>query len=290
MHYDHVSLYEAAFADRTEDVAYFCEISASAGDAVLEYGAGAGRVTLPLLERGLRVFAVEKSEPMHTRLSALVGKLSEEAQARAHLILGDMTTVSLSQKFPLVLATFNVIAHLQTHRELAAFFRRAKQHLAPQGRLVFDTLLPHADEVHADPRIRYEVPPFRDEQTGKLMLQTERYEYDPLAQTLLVESQYRSSDSDESLTVPLVLRQWFPKEIEALLEYEGFEDIRTCADYTDAPGVLAENALIFSAAVADPTASTDPTAVADPTASTDPTAVADPAAQAKEGPTAGERP
>lgn len=262
MHYDHVSLYETAFSDRTLDVEYFCSLARGDKEkpeesTVLEYGAGAGRVTLPLLKQGQAVTAVEKSPSMHARLTERVRGLAPEESARATLILGDMKEVSLEERFSLVLATFNVIAHLQTHRDLAAFLRRAKQHLRPNGRLVFDSLLPHPDEVHADPSERYEVPPFEDADTGELMHQTERYEYDPFKQTLLVESEYRKDGQKESFRVPLVLRQWFPKEIEAILSYEGFTDVRTYADYTDLPGAAAENALIFSVRAGDPNSASE---------------------------------
>jgi hypothetical protein len=62
-----------------------------------------------------------------------------------------------------------------------------------------------------------------------------------------VESELEAEDGSGSLTVPLVLRQWFPRELEALLNYEGFRDVRLLADYSDRPALADVDMLVVRA-------------------------------------------
>jgi 2-polyprenyl-3-methyl-5-hydroxy-6-metoxy-1,4-benzoquinol methylase len=60
-HYDFVSLYETSFKARRGDIRFFVDQAKKVTAPVLEYGAGAGRVTLPLARAGVDVLAVRKT-------------------------------------------------------------------------------------------------------------------------------------------------------------------------------------------------------------------------------------
>ena len=248
-HYEHVSLYETSFKTRKQDVRFFCDEAAFLGGPILEYGAGAGRVTLPLARAGFDVTAVDLSQPMLERLQAHVIKTPHKVQERITIRRGDMRRLKLKQRFPLVLATFNVVGHLATFKDMGAFLKRVREHLSPGGRLMFDVPIPHPEEIEADPEELFKAPRFKHPDTGQWIRQTERFEYDPDKQTLLVESHLKPEGARDGITIPLTLRQWFPKELEAILRYEGFSNVETFADYSKNPGLLATDTLIFSASV-----------------------------------------
>lgn len=249
-HYNEVSLYEVAFRSRKFDVDFFLRRAKEleAGAPILEFGAGAGRVTIPLAKAGHPVCAVDASLPMLERLNQRLGHSANAVQARVTPRHGDMRKLRMKQQFPLVLATFNVVGHLETYLDMGAFLRTAAHHLAPGGRLIFDVPIPHPEEVEADPEELHRVPRFKHPDTKQWVNQTERFEYDPGRQVLLVESEFRVASMPDPLVVPLTLRQWFPKEVDAILHYEGFTRVETFADYSDQPGVTATDTLIFSAA------------------------------------------
>lgn len=247
LHYEQVSLYETAFKRRKEDVAWYLELAKRHPGPILEYGAGAGRVTLPLARAGHQVTAVDASAPMMERLRGRVAKAPRSVRSRVNSIRADMLKYRSRGQFSLVLATFNVVAHLSTHREMSRFLKRARSHLAPGGRFAFDVPIPHPDELEADPDELFPAPRFKHPDTGEWIRQTERFDYDPDKQTLLVESQFRREGTDDVLMVPLVLRQWFPKELEAILGYESFRSIESFADYTWQPGLMAKDSLVFVA-------------------------------------------
>lgn len=246
-HYREVSLYETAFKNRREDVDCYLRLADGISGPILEYGAGAGRVTLPLARAGHDVWALDASAPMLRRLKSHLAKAPRDVRERITCIRADMRRYATAQKFELILATFNVVAHLATYKDFGMFLKQARKHLAPGGRLVFDVPIPHADEVEADPEELFPAPRFKHPDTGEWIRQTERFAYDPSTQMLLVESQFRAEGDRDTLTVPLVLRQWFPKEVEAILGYEGFSSVETLADYSENPGMLAQDTLVFVA-------------------------------------------
>lgn len=248
-HYEQANLYEATFRTRRADVEYFRRLADRVGGPILEFGAGAGRVTIPLARDGHHVTAVDLSPPMLARLRERLSPLPAEVRGRIRAVRGDMTRYDAKQRFPLVLATFNVVAHLRTFRDMGRFLRNARKHLLPGGTLAFDVPIPHPDEVEADPEELFVAPRFKHPDLGHTIRQTERFEYNPRTQELLVESTYAVEGSRDGLTVPLVLRQWFPKEVEAILGYESFSSIESQADYSDQPGLVAEDTLVFLARV-----------------------------------------
>lgn len=244
--YDDPLLYERAFASRTSDIEYFCQLAEQAGGLVLEYGCGSGRVTLPLAQRGIEVLAVDQSATMLAVLKQRLLELPPDLRSRVELRQGDMRRLRIRRRFPLVLATFNVTAHLPSFRDLQAWLRRVRDALTDDGELVFDAALPAPEEIEADPEERLPLPSFRHPETGQRICHDERYEYAPGSQVLLVESDHWLRGSQDRLTTQVHLRQWFPKELESLLRYEGFSvDLR--ADYTDMPVVLCQDTLIVRA-------------------------------------------
>lgn len=234
-HYGDAALYEATFRQQKHDVAYFVRLAQEHGGPVLEYGAGAGRVTLALAAAGVEVVAVDKSAAMLALLRERRAALPREQAARIRVVSGDMKKKQGLGQFPLILATFNVVGHLETFEEMAQWLARVREHLAPGGLLVFDVPLPAPEELEAEDEELFVAPRFRHPVTGQRMRQTERFEYDPISQVLLVESEFSVVGQPGTWKVPLVLRQWFPRELEALLNYEGFASVQLFSDYSDCP-------------------------------------------------------
>lgn len=148
-----------------------------------------------------------------------------------------MRTEKLGKRFRLVIAPFNAVLHLYDRVDVERFFARVRAHLAGDGRFVFDFSLPRPENLGADPNRRYGSPRFRHPGVEALVRYRERFEYDPFRQVLLINMEFSPEDGSGHWTVPLAQRQFFPREMEALLHYNGFSDIRWFGDFTDAaPG------------------------------------------------------
>lgn len=245
--YDAVDLYDVAIAHRRRDIDYFVALAQAARGPVLEYGCGSGRVTLPLARAGAEVVGVDRSRPMLGQLKERLARLPQGAQEHVRLVRADMRRYVPERRFPLILATFNVVGHLHRESDLVRWLRLVRAALAPGGELVFDTLLPAPEEIEADPDERVALPRFRHPVSGAWVHHDERYEYDLRRQLLTVESDHwLPQKPKDRLTTRLVLRQWFPRELESLLRYEGFE-ARLTADYSGAPAILAEDMIVVHA-------------------------------------------
>jgi SAM-dependent methyltransferase len=219
---------------------------------VLEYGIGNGRVALPIARAGVEVTGIDLSQPMLDSLAEQLAHAPKLVRARVSYHQGDMRSVSLGERFPLVIAPFNCILHLYERADMEQFLSRVREHLAPGGRFIFDFSVPHGEDLIRDPEKAFGAPRIRHPSTGELTRYAERFEYDRLRQLLLVKMDFMPEEKGEPWTVPLTHRQYFPREMEALLHYNGFGDIFFTADFTDQPADQHVDSIIVSCTARPP--------------------------------------
>ncbi len=219
------------YASRCEDIAFYRTEAERIGGPVLEYGVGTGRVALPLLDAGLEVVGLDHSSAMLTALRTKLAARPELA-GRLELVRGDMRSRRLRRRFPLVIAPFNAILHLYCRADVERFFARVREHLKPDGRFIFDFSLPNVRQLSASPERWYGGPRVRHPELGETVRYAERFHYAPHTQVLSVWMRFTGS-TGETQTV-LTHRQFYPQEMDALLHYNGFADIRWSADFTSA--------------------------------------------------------
>jgi len=58
--------------------------------------------------------------------------------------------------------------------------------------------------------------------------------------------EFTPEDGSGSFTVPLTHRQFFPREMEALLHYNGFVDLAFSADFSDRPADRHTDSVVVS--------------------------------------------
>lgn len=114
-----------------QDLPLWCALAerhVPADAALLDVGAGTGRVTLSLAQRGHRVVALDRD-----------GDLLDELARRAtgldvRTVCADARTFSIAgERFPLVLVPMQTIQLLGGDRGRAAFLANVREHLAPDG-------------------------------------------------------------------------------------------------------------------------------------------------------------
>ena len=220
------------------DIAFFERLAAERGGAVLEIGCGTGRVAGALANAGFDVVGVDRSAPMLRLAEERRASMPPEVAARLTFVQGDMTTLHLARRFPLIVAPSRVFQFALTSDDQRAALRAFKAHLPPDGRLVLDLF---------DPSLEYVVPgaifpPRRGElvhpKTGnRVAWEIAGREPDPGQQ--LVTSDWAAREigpSGEVLrdeTERLTLRWTTRSEMRLLFELTGFEVV---ADYGDFQG------------------------------------------------------
>ncbi len=245
-HYEDATYYARAYRDRHDDVAFYVGEAIANGGPVLEYGCGSGRITLPMARAGVEVFGVDWSEPMLAALDQALLAEAPTVRARVKTRRGDMREVRINRKFPLVFATFNVVLHLYDRHDLARFLARVRGHLAPGGRLVFDTSTPFPSDLARDPSRAYTMRPFVHPTRKEKVRYAERFDYDPLRQILFVSMEF-TPERGEPFVTPLAHRQWFPAELEAMLHYEGFEVLARAGGFSGEPLDANADVIVWTA-------------------------------------------
>jgi ubiquinone/menaquinone biosynthesis C-methylase UbiE len=99
---------------------------------ILDFGAGTGRISIPLAKDGYEVTAIDCSSEM---LEELRRKAKDQnLNIETHLKLTDLNT----KDFDLAIAIFTVLAYVKTQPQLKAVFELVYSFLKPGGFFMFD--------------------------------------------------------------------------------------------------------------------------------------------------------
>lgn len=137
-------LYDDCYGLDPNEVAALRSVFRRAPGPVLELAAGNGRLTLPLLQMGRDVTALDLSEGMLEILRQRVAPLRPEMRARLHIHRGDMTAIDLPpelpQRFGVVVLLLASISILDRPGRVATL-RSARDHLAPGGAVLISVVV-----------------------------------------------------------------------------------------------------------------------------------------------------
>jgi hypothetical protein len=247
-HYEDPAYYTATYANRFEDVAYYVGLAQRSGGPVLEYGAGNGRIAIPIARHGIDVVGVDHSAPMLADLRARLAAEPAEVCKRVRAVRGDMRGVRLRRRFPLVLATFNTALHLYTRVDVERFLARVREHMAPRGRFVLDLAIPAVGDLARPAGRAYHSPRFRHPTARAVVRNREYFDYDPWRQVLFVSMEFEPvGDPDRAWMTPLAHRQFFPQEWGMLLHYNGFAVDRVEGDFCGGPVTRDSDVMVWHA-------------------------------------------
>lgn len=102
---------------------------------ILELGSGTGKHACLLAAKGYEIHGVERSEEMLARAQALA-----KDNPRVEFTQGDIRDVRIpGKRFDVVISLFHVFSYQTSNADLEAAFATAREHLADDGVLIFDT-------------------------------------------------------------------------------------------------------------------------------------------------------
>jgi SAM-dependent methyltransferase len=131
----------AADARLQGDLAIYADL-APIGGAILELGAGTGRLTFALAECGFSVVGVDIAPAMLAQASAKRGDFDPDVARRVELKRGDMTELELNRTFDAVICPYFTLAHAPRGMAWKNTFATAARHLRPGGLAAFHLPLP----------------------------------------------------------------------------------------------------------------------------------------------------
>lgn len=177
-----------------------------AGDGpVLEFAIGTGRIALPLAKRGLRVDGIEQSTAMVEQLRAKPGGTDLDVRE------GDMSTMQLPGRYPLVYLVFNTIHNLLTQDGQVRCFENAARHLTDDGVFVVETAVPRDGPRKGN---YLDVP-----KVGLDEVRVGAHRYDPLTQVLDINHMRLTSTG--ITMAPISLRLVYPSELDLMARIAG---------------------------------------------------------------------
>lgn len=229
--YDDAELYDAQYRWYRDDLPFYRGLALDRPGAVLEIGAGTGRVTVELARLAERVVALEPSASMRDAARARL----REAGVEDRVELRDHDARELAEKggFALVVAPFHMLMHLVTLGDQDAVLRGARTALDPGGAFACDLFVPR---FGPDGVLRREAT-WRDAAGRDAELWTVQHHH---AAEQRIESLYLVDRVDADGVVrrsrrSLVQRYFHRYELERAVRSAGFRDVRLFGDFDRRP-------------------------------------------------------
>ena len=189
---------------------------------VLELASGTGRVSVPLVGRGVEVAGIELSAPMTARLRT---KMPAE---RLPVVTGDMATATAPDvgDYSLVFLVYNTISNLRTQAEQVDCFRNAARHLRPGGRFLIELWVPQLQRMTPG----MSLAPVRFEDDGYLVFDT----YDVATQEC-ASHHYRPQPDGSVRHGRGRFRYLWPSECDLMAQLAGLEPESRWSGWDRAP-------------------------------------------------------
>jgi 2-polyprenyl-3-methyl-5-hydroxy-6-metoxy-1,4-benzoquinol methylase len=223
--YADATLYEQEFATRKHDVPFFVQQARQAGGAVLEVACGTGRITLPIAREGVDITGLDISRPM----LELAARKAEAEGLAVTWLEQDCRDIRVPQPFSLIFSATNAMQHLQDLDSIQAFYASARRALRSDGMLVLDVFNPNIAKLSRSASERYLHKTMVDEQGRELRVEAASY-YEAATQVLCFTLSYLRGEQCIQ-TKHVRMRCFFPEELLALCQLNGFEVVERYGDY-----------------------------------------------------------
>jgi len=229
--------YDSENADRTDDIAFFIDLTEQYGYPALVIGCGTGRIAFPLAAGGAPVTGIDLSRSMLDIAQARAARQGID-EARMDWHAADVRNFSLPARYRLAVFPYNGFMHMLTQSDQLAGLARIAAHLEPGGALALDLDNPVTLFRYEDSNSISFERTFIDQHTGHSVMQQSLVSLDRAAQLMHITWIYdRISDSGQVLrdVIPMDVRMTFAPEMVLLLHRSGFEDISIYGDYDFSP-------------------------------------------------------
>ena len=231
---------------------YLAQAKQHNAKSVLEVACGSGRVSLALLEAGYRVTAFDHSLPMLGIFERKLRMLPAIVRRRAKLHQADMQHFAFAEQFDLVLVPFRSLQMLTATGDIEKCLACIKDHLAPNGRLIFQVTNPlnmREEDFLVPETIVYEEqdPVDRSSVTKKTWL----IAYDNNAHTITQGLAYEICDSQGYITRTeerLHYALYSPEQIRLLLDNAGLAIEAHWGGFAQEPLTMGEDQIVIAKA------------------------------------------
>jgi len=164
--YDYVADLYDIYVPATFDIDFFITETKKTSGEVLELMSGTGRVSIPLIEAGVKLTCVDLSG----ELNGVLEKKLQQNGLRADVFKMDVCKLELHKKFDMVIIPFHSFAHITSRDDQRKALACIQQHLLPSGTFICTLGNPKLRQKAVDGQLRlfrtYSLP----ETNGSLLL------------------------------------------------------------------------------------------------------------------------
>lgn len=200
---------------------------------------GTGRITIPIAEDGIAITGLDISE----QLLDYARKKANDQGVPIDWIHGDMTNFKLHKKYNLILMTGWSFLHLVTLESVEACLSCVKAHLTEKGKFIFDIFNPDLEILLRDAANWYPHSEYPDPDSEEMVVITQKTSYNRATQ--IMKLIFLHQIGEKEITEKAKLRIFFPQEIDALLQYNGFIIEAKYGDFEEQPFTSESGAQIF---------------------------------------------
>ncbi|SFB47899.1 Methyltransferase domain-containing protein [Amycolatopsis marina] len=192
------------------------------GARVVEFGAGTGRVAIPLAGKGFSVHAVEVSQPMLDKLH------ERDPEGTVKTVRADFAEHVIDGNFDLCYVVCNTLFMLPDPEQQIEGLRRAGEHLTDGGTLLVEVYDPSYFHQLVKPEFQV-----RNLASDQVMLDT--ISVDPVRQ--LLAQVHTTIKAGSVSTFTELSRYAWPSELDLMARVAGFEKIERHGDWERSPFV-----------------------------------------------------
>jgi len=217
-------IYDAMLGPQRGD--FYVVRIANCGGPVLEIGTGTGRIFLRGLSAGADMYGIDISSNM---LKELKSKLLEKEHFRLHH--QDVRNFKLDKKFRLIIAPFRMFLHLITVEDQLNALNSIREHLADDGKFIFDVFVPNLELISTGTRDKLVFD--GEYEPGKKLKRYDSASPDYIHQLQNVSFKYvwDEADGTHEETVTFPFRYLFRYELEHLINRANMRIERIYGDF-----------------------------------------------------------
>lgn len=218
------------------DLPHYLALAQEAGGPALDLACGTGYLTIPLARAGLAMTGVDLAGEMLDLARAKTGDLP------IRWVQADCRTLDLGEQFRLITLTGNAFQEFRTRADQEGLLGTVRRHLAPGGLFGFETRYPRPTELLTPEALSGAWSPetvwrtFEDEAGRQVTVSTSQ-RYDAIAQTAeyVIFRRWEEDGHERVVTERSLLRFVYPREMEALLHYNGLAIRHAYGDWDHRP-------------------------------------------------------
>jgi SAM-dependent methyltransferase len=201
------------------------------GGPVLELACGTGKLLEPIAQAGFAATGIDVSEPMLVEAR----RKAHAAGSATRYVNADIRHFALGERFAFVFIGGNSICHLLDIDSFDACMACVREHLADGGRFVIDVYIPSLPRLILDPNEREKLTTYDDPDGAGRVVVTHTATYDAITQIKSAKTFHQVPGEPSEREGSLVLKMYFPQELQALVRHNGFRIAEAYGNYDNSP-------------------------------------------------------